>query len=300
MGSILLRTKYDPIYSDVRLLYPIILNVINMKVVLLAGGFGSRISEESQFKPKPMIEIGGMPILWHIMKEYAYYGHTEFIICAGYKQEYIKEWFANYFLHNSDITFDYRNGKNEMTVHQTNMEPWKVTVVDTGYNTMTGGRIKRIQKYVGDEPFLMTYGDGVCDVEIDKLIEFHKRHGKLATLTAVKMAQDKGILDITKDQAVRAFREKNAADGAPINAGYMILEPLVFDMLEGGDTCVFEKTVLVKLAEMGELMSYVHTGFWQCMDNIREKSFLEKLLAEDKAPWKRWDRSVPDIPDYAK
>ena len=258
-----------------------------MKVVLLAGGFGSRISEESQFKPKPMIEIGGMPILWHIMKEYAYYGHTEFIICAGYK-------------HNSDVTFDYRNGKNEMTVHQTNMEPWKVTVVDTGYNTMTGGRIKRIQKYVGNEPFLMTYGDGVCDVEIDKLIEFHKSHGKLATLTAVKMAQDKGILDITKDQAVRAFREKNAADGAPINAGYMILEPLVFDMLEGGDTCVFEKTVLVKLAEMGELMSYVHTGFWQCMDNIREKSFLEKLLAEDKAPWKRWDRSVPDIPDYAK
>ena len=165
---------------------------------------------------------------------------------------------------------------------------------------MTGGLIKRIQKYVGNEPFLMTYGDGVCDVEIDKLIEFHKSHGKLATLTAVKMAQDKGILDITKDQAVRAFREKNAADGAPINAGYMILEPLVFDMLEGGDTCVFEKTVLVKLAEMGELMSYVHTGFWQCMDNIREKSFLEKLLAEDKAPWKRWDRSVPDIPDYAK
>ena len=157
-----------------------------MKVVLLAGGFGSRISEESQFKPKPMIEIGGMPILWHIMKEYAYYGHTEFIICAGYKQEYIKEWFANYFLHNSDVTFDYRNGKNEMIVHQTNMEPWKVTVVDTGYNTMTGGRIKRIQKYVGNEPFFMTYGDGVCDVEIDKLIEFHKSHGKLATLTAVK------------------------------------------------------------------------------------------------------------------
>ena len=271
-----------------------------MKVVLLAGGFGSRISEESQFKPKPMVEIGGKPILWHIMKEYAYYGHTEFIICAGYKQEYIKEWFANYFLHNSDVTFDYRNGKNEMTVHQTNMEPWKVTVVDTGYNTMTGGRIKRIQKYVGNEPFLMTYGDGVCDVEIDKLIEFHKSHGKLATLTAVKMTQDKGMLDITKDQAVRAFREKNAADGAPINAGYMILEPLVFDMLEGGDACVFEKTALVKLAEMGELMSYVHTGFWQCMDNIREKSLLEKLLAEDKAPWKRWNRSVPDIPDYAK
>lgn len=266
----------------------------NMKVVLLAGGFGSRISEESQFKPKPMIEIGGMPILWHIMKEYAYYGHTEFIICAGYKQEYIKEWFANYFLHNSDITFDYRNGKNEMTVHQTNMDPWKVTVVDTGYNTMTGGRIKRIQKYVGNESFLMTYGDGVCDVEIDKLIEFHKSHGKLATLTAVKMAQDKGVLDI-EEGAVKSFREKNAADGAPINAGYMVLEPQIFDLLEGGDACVFEKTALVKLAEQGELMSYVHTGFWQCMDNIREKNILEKLLAEDKATWKRWDRTVPNL-----
>lgn len=271
-----------------------------MKVVLLAGGFGSRISEESQFKPKPMIEIGGMPILWHIMKEYAYYGYTEFIICAGYKQEYIKEWFANYFLHNSDVTFDYRGGNNDMIVHQTNMEPWEVTVVDTGYNTMTGGRIKRIQRYVENETFLMTYGDGVCDVEIDKLVEFHKSHGKLATLTAVKIAQDKGVLDITKDQAVRAFREKNASDGAPINAGYMVLEPEVFDMLGGGDSCVFEKTALVRLAQEGQLMSYIHTGFWQCMDNIREKSMLEKLLAEDKAPWKRWERSVPEIPDYAK
>ena len=264
-----------------------------MKVVLLAGGFGSRISEESQFKPKPMIEIGGMPILWHIMKEYAYYGHTEFIICAGYKQEYIKEWFANYFLHNSDVTFDYRNGKNEMTVHQTNMEPWKVTVVDTGYNTMTGGRIKRIQKYVGNEPFLMTYGDGVCDVEIDKLLEFHKSHGKLATLTAVKMAQDKGVLEIGGDYAVKSFREKNLKDGAPINAGYMVLQPGVFDLLDG-DACVFEKTALVELANRGELMSYVHTGFWQCMDNIREKTMLEKLLSLGKAPWKRWDREVPD------
>ena len=255
-----------------------------MKVVLLAGGFGSRISEESQFKPKPMIEIGGMPILWHIMKEYAYYGHTEFIICAGYKQEYIN---------NSDVTFDYRNGKNEMTVHQTNMEPWKVTVVNTGYNTMTGGRIKRIHKYVGNEPFLMTYGDGVCDVEIDKLIEFHKSHGKLATLTAVKMAQDKGVLDI-ENGAVRAFREKNMADGAPINAGYMVLEPQVFDLLDG-DSCVFEKVALTQLAEQGQLMSYVHTGFWQCMDNIREKNMLEKLLAEDKASWKRWERSIPNL-----
>lgn len=270
-----------------------------MKVVLLAGGFGSRISEESQFKPKPMIEIGGMPILWHIMKEYAYYGHTEFIICAGYKQEYIKEWFANYFLHNSDVTFDYSDGKNEMTVHDTHMEPWKVTVVDTGYNTMTGGRIKRIQEYVGNETFLLTYGDGVCDVEIDKLVEFHKAHGKKATLTAVKMAQDKGVLDITKDQAVRSFREKNAKDGAPINAGYMVLEPSVFELLTD-DSCVFEREPLQSLAEDGELMSYIHEGFWQCMDNIREKALLEKLLTEDKAPWKRWERSVPDIPEYSK
>jgi glucose-1-phosphate cytidylyltransferase len=174
------------------------------------------------------------------------------------------------------------------------MEPWLVTVVDTGYNTMTGGRIKRIQPYVGNEPFLLTYGDGVCDVEIDKLVEYHKSHGKLATLTAVKMAQDKGVLDINGG-TVTAFREKNNADGAPINAGYMVLQPEVFDMLPGGDSCVFEKTALVELANSGELMSFIHEGFWQCMDNIREKNMLEKLLAENKAPWKRWDSQVPDM-----
>ncbi len=264
-----------------------------MKVVLLAGGFGSRISEESQFKPKPMIEIGGMPILWHIMMEYAYYGYTEFIVCAGYKQEYIKDWFANYFLHNSDVTFDFRNGKNEVTIHYSRLEPWKVTVIDTGYNTMTGGRVKRIQKYVGNDTFMLTYGDGVCDVEIDKLVEFHKSHGKLATLTAVKMAQDKGVLDI-EGGAVKSFREKNFADGAPINAGYMVLKPEVFDMLDG-DSCIFEKTALVELANKGELMSYIHEGFWQCMDNIREKNMLEKLLADGKAPWKRWEYSIPNL-----
>lgn len=263
-----------------------------MKVVLLAGGFGSRISEESIFKPKPMIEIGGMPILWHIMKEYAYYGHTEFIICAGYKQEYIKQWFANYFLQTSDVTFDYRNGVNEVTIHENHSEPWKVTVVDTGYNTMTGGRIKRIQKYVGNEPFFMTYGDGVCDVNINKLLEFHQSHGKKATLTAVKMAQEKGILDISEAGAVKAFREKNMTDGAPINAGYMVLEPEVFDLLDG-DSCIFERTPLETLAKQGELMSYIHEGFWQCMDNIREKNTLEKLLIEGKAPWKKWEREVP-------
>ena len=179
-----------------------------MKVVLLAGGFGTRISEESTFKPKPMIEIGGMPILWHIMKEYAYYGHKEFIICAGYRQEYIKKWFADYFLSNSDVTFDYNDGKNEMTIHRSHCEPWKVTVVDTGLNTMTGGRIKRIQKYVGDEPFFMTYGDGVCDVEIDKLLEYHKSHGKIATLTAVLQDQSKGVLDIGGDNAVKSLGKR--------------------------------------------------------------------------------------------
>lgn len=258
-----------------------------MKVVILAGGHGTRISEESIFKPKPMIEIGGMPILWHIMKEYAAYGHTEFIICAGYKQEYIKQWFANYFLQRSDVTFDYSNSQNEMTVHQTRVEPWKVTIVDTGYNTMTGGRIKRIQKYVGNEPFMLTYGDGVCDVDINKLLAFHQSHGKKATLTAVKLKQEKGILDIDGSNAVKSFREKNIGDGAPINAGYMVLEPSVFDLIDGDQT-VFEREPLETLVEHGELMSYIHEGFWQCMDNMREKELLENLLASGKAPWKRW------------
>ena len=265
-----------------------------MKVVLLAGGFGTRISEESAFKPKPMIEVGGMPIIWHIMKEYAYYGHNEFIICAGYRQEYIKEWFNNYFIHNSDVTFDYRKGKNEMIIHKSNLEPWKVTVVDTGYNTLTGGRIKRIQKYVGNEPFLMTYGDAVCDVQIDQLIEFHNSHGKLATLTAVIQAQDKGVLDIDEHNSVHSFREKEAMDGLPINAGYMVLEPKVFDYIEG-DKTIFEKDPLAQLAKEGELMSYTHRGFWQCMDNIREKNLLEILLAEGKAPWMKWEREIPIV-----
>lgn len=258
-----------------------------MKVVLLAGGFGTRISEESVYKPKPMIEIGNRPILWHIMKEYAHYGHTDFIICAGYKQEYIKQWFADYFLINSDVTFDFHDGKNKMTIHQSHCEPWKVTIVDTGLNTMTGGRIKRIQSYVGNEPFFMTYGDGVCDVDINKLLAFHQSHGKIATLTAVKIEQEKGVLDIGGDNAVKSFREKNISDGAPINAGYMVLEPEIFNYIND-DTTVFEKESLVKLVEEGELMSYVHHGFWQCMDNKREKEMLEKLLSLNKAPWKKW------------
>ncbi len=258
-----------------------------MKVVILAGGLGTRFSEESEYKPKPMIEIGGKPILWHIMKEYSYYGFNEFVICAGYKQHIIKEWFADYFLHNSDITFDFSNGTNEMIVHNQYCEPWKVTVVDTGLNTMTGGRIKRVQEYVGDETFLMTYGDGVCDVNISKVVEFHRENGKVATLTAVMQDQSKGVLDIGSDYAVRSFREKNQTDGAPINAGYMVLEPQVFDLLDG-DECVFEQKPLSSLAESGELMSYVHKGFWQCMDTKREKDLLEKLWKKGDAPWKKW------------
>lgn len=259
-----------------------------MKVVLLAGGFGVRISEESQYKPKPMIDIGGMPILWHIMKEYAYYGHTDFIICAGYKQHVIKEWFANYFLNSSDVTFDYRNGKNEMTASVSRAEPWRVTIIDTGLHTMTGGRIKRIRPYIGGEPFLMTYGDGVCDVDINKLIAFHKEHGKIATLTAVLQDQQKGVLDIGGDNAVKSFREKKQSDSSPINAGYMVFQPEIFDYIEG-DSTVFEREPLEKLAADGQLMSYMHRGFWQCMDNMREKETLEKLLAAGKAPWKKWE-----------
>ena len=259
-----------------------------MKVVILAGGFGTRISEESQWKPKPMIEIGGKPILWHIMKSYAYYGYNEFVICAGYRQHVIKEWFADYFLHNSDITFDFTRGKNDMIIHDQRCEPWKVTVVDTGLNTMTGGRIKRIQPYVGDESFMLTYGDAVCDVDIGKLVEFHKSHGKKATLTAVKLQQDKGILDINEDYSVRAFREKSNTDSAPINAGFMVLDPVVFDYIRG-DSSVFERTPLNRLTEEGQLMSYIHEGYWQCMDTKREKEVLEKLWNDGKAPWKVWE-----------
>ena len=259
-----------------------------MKVVLLAGGLGSRISEESQYRPKPMVELGGMPILWHIMKEYSYYGFNDFIICAGYKQHMIKEWFADYFLRRSDVCFDFTNGGEELSVLDQRCEPWRVSVIDTGLNTMTGGRIKRIQRYVGDEPFLMTYGDGVCDVNIAELVKFHKAHGKIATLTAVLPDQEKGVLDIAEDNSVRAFREKQAADATPINAGYMVLEPAIFDYLDG-DGCIFEQGPMRRLAAEGQLMSYQHRGFWQCMDNIREKDILEKMIAAGQAPWMKWD-----------
>ena len=260
-----------------------------MKVVLLAGGFGTRISEESIFKPKPLIDVAGMPIIWHIMKLYSYYGHNEFIICAGYKQRAMKEWFANYFLDSSDITFDYRNQNEKRIVEECHAEPWKVTVVDTGLHTMTGGRIKRVQRYLDNEPFLMTYADGVCDVNINKLIDFHKSHGKIATLTAVMQDQSKGVLDIGGDNAVKSFREKKTTDGAPINAGFMVLNPEIFDYIKGDDT-VFERDPLEKLSDEGQLMSYMHRGFWQCMDSVREKDLLDKLAEGRKAPWEVWEK----------
>ncbi len=258
-----------------------------MKVVLLAGGYGTRIAEKSTSKPKPMIGIGGKPILWHIMKEYSHYGFRDFVICAGYKQEVIKAWFADYFLYTSDVTFHYDGESCRTTIHARHTEPWNVTVVDTGMNTMTGGRIKRVQPYIGDEPFLMTYGDGVCEVDIRALLDFHRGHGRIATLTTVKQDQSKGVLDIGGDNAVKSFREKNLADSAPINAGYMVLEPEIFGYIEGDGT-IFEREPLERLAEEGQLMSYLHTGFWQCMDSIREKDLLERLWASGQAPWKKW------------
>ena len=260
-----------------------------MKVVLLAGGLGSRITEESQYRPKPMVELGGMPILWHIMKEYSYYGFNDFIICAGYKQHMIKEWFADYFLRCSDVTFDFRNGREEVEVLHQSCEPWRVSIIDTGLNTMTGGRIRRVKKYIGNETFMMTYGDGVCDVDLRELLRFHQSHGKIATLTAVLQEQNKGVLDIAENNSVRAFREKQTGDATPINAGYMVLEPKIFDYLTGDD-CVFEQEPLQRLAEEDQLKSYKHRGFWQCMDNIREKEILEKMVASGTAPWMKWDK----------
>ena len=259
-----------------------------MKVVILAGGFGARISEETKYKPKPMIEIGGKPILWHIMKGYSYYGFNEFIICAGYKQHIIKSWFADYFLRNSDVTFDFTQGRKETIFHHQHCEPWKVTVVDTGLNTMTGGRIKQIQNYIGNETFMLTYGDAVCNVDISKLYQFHLSHGKTATLTATMLESSKGILCIGGDNAVKSFREKNIKDSAPINAGYMVLNPDVFDYIDGDDT-IFEKGPMNRLAENHQLMSFVFKGFWQCMDTYREKDILEKMWETNQAPWKVWD-----------
>ena len=256
---------------------------ITMKAVILAGGFGTRISEESGLKPKPMIEIGEKPILWHIMKIYSYYGINEFIICAGYKQHVIKEWFADYFLHTSDITFDFTND-NQIIVHNKHTEAWKVTVVDTGLATQTGGRVKRIKDYVGNETFMLTYGDAVGDVNIKELLEFHKKHGKIGTISTYNFGQNKGVVEVSQDGAISAFREKSNLDGDLINIGFMVFEPQLFDYIDG-DSTVFEKEPMIKLVEKNQLSGFVHKGFWQCMDTLREKQQLEKLWNDGKAPW---------------
>lgn len=257
-----------------------------MKVVILAGGFGTRISEESHLRPKPMIEIGGMPILWHVMKLYSHYGFNDFIICCGYKQHMIKEYFADYYLYHSDVTFDFTR-EGEMTVHNNIAEPWRVTLVDTGLETMTGGRVKRVRKYIGDETFMLTYGDGVSDVDLPKLLAFHRSHQKKATITAVSVAQRFGVLDAAADGQILSFREKQDADGQLVNGGFMVLEPGVFDYIEG-DATAFEKAPMEALARDGELMAYTHNGFWQCMDTQRDRQLLETLWAQGSAPWKVW------------
>lgn len=257
-----------------------------MKVVILAGGFGTRITEESHLKPKPMIEIGEQPILWHIMKYYSCFGFNDFIICLGYKQYIVKEYFADYFLHTSDITFDLAN--NKMEVHNNYSEPWRVTLVDTGLNTMTGGRIKRIREYIGEEEFMLTYGDGLSDVDLKKLLDFHRRSGKIGTITTVNIGQAKGILTMDHGGEIRSFREKSENDGAIINGGFMVMSPKVFDYIEGDET-VFEKEPLQSLVSENELMGYYHEGFWQCMDTQREKKKLEDLWQSNKAPWRIWE-----------
>ena len=258
-----------------------------MKAVILAGGFGTRISEESQFKPKPMLEVGGMPILWHIMKGCSVYGIHEFIICAGYKQNVIKEWFSDYFLHTSDITFDFTKG-NDIIVHNKHVEPWKVTVVDTGLHTQTGGRVKRIRNYLGNETFMLTYGDAVSNINIHELVAYHQSQKRIGTLSVYNFGQNKGVLDIAADGTVNAFREKSDLDGDLINIGYMVLEPAFLDLIDG-DSTVLEKEPMDRLVEAKQLAAYTHSGFWQCMDTLREKQKLDALWDSGSAPWKLWE-----------
>ena len=256
-----------------------------MKAVILAGGFGTRISEESYLKPKPMIEIGDKPIIWHIMKIYSRYGINDFIICAGYKQQIIKEYFFNYSLYNSDVTFDFVN--NSTKVHTNCSEPWSVTIADTGLHTMTGGRIKRIQTYIDDEPFCLTYGDGVSDVPLNKVIDFHKKEKKYATLTAVKPEGRFGTMDMNGNDII-SFREKNKEDTGWINGGFMVLDPGIFDYIKEGDSTIFEQGPITELAKDGQLNAYKHDGFWQCMDTLKDKQKLQSLWDSNSAPWKTW------------
>ncbi|NOZ26377.1 MAG: glucose-1-phosphate cytidylyltransferase [Nitrospirae bacterium] len=257
-----------------------------MKVVILAGGLGTRLSEETIIKPKPMVEIGGKPILWHIMKIYSHYGFKDFIICLGYKGYMIKEYFANYFLHQSDVTIDLK--RNSMEVHDSKAEAWKITLVDTGLNTMTGGRIKRVQKFIGNESFMLTYGDGVGNVNIDSLLSFHERHGRSATVTAVQPLGRFGAMHLDTEGSVLTFQEKPKGDGSWINGGFFVLEPEVFDYIEGDDT-YWELEPLENLAKSGQLVAYKHHGFWKPMDTLRDKTELESLWNSGKADWKVWE-----------
>lgn len=259
-----------------------------MKVVILAGGFGTRISEESEFRPKPMIEIGGNPILWHIMKSYLHYGFDDFVICCGYKANVIKEYFANYSLYHSDLSFDFRQKDNQMEILRSDMAPWKVTLVDTGLNTMTGGRLKRVAPYLGDETFMLTYGDGVCDIDLRKLLEFHRENRKMVTLTAIQVASRFGVLDFTEGNLVEAFVEKKERAGGWVNGGYMVMEPAILDSITD-DSVVLEREPLEYAAASRNLIAYRHKGFWQCMDTMRDKKYLEELIQSGKAPWMVWD-----------
>ena len=257
-----------------------------MKVLLLAGGFGTRLSEETDIRPKPMVEIGGKPILWHIMKIYSHYGYNDFIILLGYKGYYIKEYFANYFLHQSDVTINLQN--NSIEILNNSSEPWKVTLIDTGLHTMTGGRIKRAASLIGDKPFLLTYGDGVSDVNIDKLVNFHKSHGKLITMTSIQPKGRFGALDIDNNNKIIKFKEKPKGDGSWINGGFFVCESKVLEYISNSDSVVFEQEPLVKLANDYELMSYKHDGFWQPMDSLKDKNDLNMLWEKNKAKWKKW------------
>ena len=258
-----------------------------MKVVLFAGGFGTRLSEETSSIPKPMVEIGGKPILWHIMKIYSHYGYNDFVVCLGYKGYVIKEWFANYFLHTIDVTFDIQN--NKMEIHNVTAEPWKVTLVETGLNTMTGGRLKKVQKYIGNEQFMLTYGDGVSDVNIAELVRHHEKSGKKMTVTAYKPQGKFGSLDINSTGDVKGFTEKPAGVGMWINAGFFVCEAVVFDYITEGDSTIFERSPLENIAKNGEMTAYKHNGFWQPMDILRDNKELNSMWDNEQAPWKVWE-----------
>ena len=257
-----------------------------MKVVILAGGLGTRLSEETDLKPKPMVEIGGKPILWHIMKIYSHYGFNDFIICCGYKGYLIKEYFANYFLHQADVTIDLK--KNEIDIHNSHAEPWKITMVDTGLNTMTGGRLKRVEKYIGKQTFMLTYGDGVGSINLLELYSFHKSHGKMATLTAVQPMGKFGSIDIKNNQ-IESFQEKPKGDGAWVNGGFFVLEPQIFNYIREGDNTIWERKPLEQLTQEQQLMAFQHDGFWRPMDTLRDKIELEQMWNSDKCEWRVWE-----------